>query len=73
LARASAAIETQREMPHRETPERPRLRTGRRVRHVAPARFPIERNRSIEKKSRQIKMLERILVEKVCQLFRNAL
>jgi len=37
------------------------------------ARFPLERNRSSEKKSRQIKMLERILIAKVCQLLRNSL
>jgi len=37
------------------------------------ARFPTERNRSVDKKSRQIEKLERILIEKVCQLFRNAL
>jgi len=37
------------------------------------ARFPTERNRSVDKKSRQIKKLEQVLVEKVYQLFRNLL
>ena len=37
------------------------------------ARFPLERNRSSDKKSRKIKTLERILVAKVCQLLRNSL
>jgi len=39
----------------------------------APARFPLERNRSSDKKSRQITKLERILIAKVCQLLRNSL
>jgi len=39
----------------------------------ALARFPLERNRSSEKKSRHIKTLERILIAKVCQLLRNSL
>jgi hypothetical protein len=39
----------------------------------ALARFPIERNRSIDEKSRQIKKLERILVEQVYQLVQNRL
>jgi len=38
-----------------------------------PARFPIRRNRLIDKKSRQVKKLEQVLIEKVCQLFRNLL
>jgi hypothetical protein len=38
-----------------------------------PARFPLERNRSSDKKSRQFKELEQILVAKVCQLLRNSL
>jgi hypothetical protein len=33
------------------------------------ARFPFERNRSNDKKSRQIKMMEQALIEKVYQLF----
>jgi thiazole synthase len=33
------------------------------------ARFPTERNRSVDKKSRQIKTLERILIEKVSSTF----
>jgi len=37
------------------------------------ARFPTERNRSVDKKSRQVKKLEQVLIEKVCQLFRNLL
>jgi hypothetical protein len=37
------------------------------------ARFPLERNRSSDNKSRPINMLERILVAKVCQLLWNAL
>ena len=37
------------------------------------ARFPLERNRSNDKKSRNINMLERILVAKVCQTLRNSL
>jgi len=36
-------------------------------------RFPLERNRSSDKKSRQIKKLERILIAKVCQLLWNSL
>jgi hypothetical protein len=39
----------------------------------APARFPLERNRSSDKKSRQITKLERILIAKVCLLLRNSL
>ena len=34
------------------------------------ARFPLERNRSSDKKSRQIKKLERVLIGKVYQLER---
>jgi len=41
--------------------------------HRALARFPLERNRSSDKKSRQINRLERILIAKVCQLLRNSL
>jgi len=37
------------------------------------ARFPLERNRSSDEKSRQIKELERILIAKVSQLSRNSL
>jgi len=37
------------------------------------ARFPAARNRAIDKKSRQIKNWERILLENVDQLFRNSL
>jgi hypothetical protein len=35
------------------------------------ARFPLERNRSSDKKSRQIDILERILIAKVSQLLRK--
>ena len=41
-------------------------------REIALARFPFEPNRSNDKKSRQIKMLERVPVAKVCQLSRNS-
>jgi hypothetical protein len=37
------------------------------------ARFPLERNRSSDKKWRQIRKLERILIAKVCQFLRNSL
>jgi len=37
------------------------------------ARFPLERDRSSDKKSRQIQKLERILIAKVSQLLRNSL
>jgi hypothetical protein len=37
------------------------------------ARFPIAWNHAIDKKSRQIKLPEQVLIEKVCQLFRNLL
>jgi len=40
---------------------------------VVLARFPLERNRSSDKKSRQIEKLERVLIAKVCQLLRNSL
>jgi hypothetical protein len=43
------------------------------LQELALARFPFERNRSNDKKSRQIKMLERVLIAKVCQLLRNSL
>jgi hypothetical protein len=43
------------------------------IANLALARFPITRNRVIDKKSRKIKKLERILIEKVYQLFRNSL
>jgi hypothetical protein len=36
-------------------------------------RFPFERNRSNDKKSLKIKMLEQALIEKVYQLFRSLL
>ena len=36
------------------------------------ARFPLERNRLSDKKSRQINRLGRILIAKVCQLLRNS-
>ena len=36
-------------------------------------RFPFERNRSNDKKSRKIKMLEQVLIAKVYQLLRNLL
>jgi len=36
------------------------------------ARLSLERNRSSDKKSRQIKMLERILIAKVFQLLRKS-
>ncbi len=36
-------------------------------------RFPFERNRSNDKKSLRIKMLEQALIEKVYQLFRSLL
>jgi len=39
----------------------------------ALARFPLERNRSSDEKSRQITTLERILIVKVCQPSRNSL
>ena len=39
----------------------------------ALARFPLERNRSSDKESRQIKTLERILIAKAYQLLRNSL
>jgi hypothetical protein len=38
----------------------------------APERFPFERNRSNDKKSLKIKVLEQALIEKVYQLFRSA-
>jgi hypothetical protein len=42
--------------------------------HIAAlARFPLERDRSSDEKSRQVKMLERILIAKVSQLSRNSL
>jgi len=37
------------------------------------ARLSLERNRSSDRKSRQNKMLERILIAKVYQLLRNSL
>jgi len=40
---------------------------------LALARFPLERNRSSDKKSRKINKSERILVAKDCQLLRNSL
>jgi hypothetical protein len=46
---------------------------GARFDHRRLARFPIERYRSIDKKSRKIKTLERILIEQAYQLVRNAL
>ncbi len=39
----------------------------------ALARFPFERNRSNDKKSRKIKILEQVLITKVCQLSRDLL
>ncbi len=39
----------------------------------ALARFPFERNRSNDRKSRKIKILERVPAAKVCQLSRNLL
>ena len=39
----------------------------------AIARFPIRRNRLMDKKSRQLNELEQVLIEKVYQLFRNLL
>jgi len=36
-------------------------------------RFPITWNHVIDKESLKIKMLEQVLIEKVCQLFRNLL
>ncbi|TLG79334.1 hypothetical protein FEV16_00170 [Methylocystis sp. B8] len=36
-------------------------------------RFPIAWNHAIDKESLKIKRLEQVLVEKVCQLFRNLL
>jgi len=36
------------------------------------ARFPIAQNRAIDKKSRQLNRLERILIEKACELLRNS-
>jgi hypothetical protein len=42
-----------------------------RFKNHALARFPLERNRSSDKGSRQIKKLERILIAKVCQLLRS--
>ena len=36
-------------------------------------RFPITWNHVIDKESLEIKMLEQVLIEKVCQLFRNLL
>jgi hypothetical protein len=62
--------------PHRTAPA---ARTGFLVMAAvfeldgALARFPIARNRAIDKKSRQLNKLERILIEKVYQLFRNSL
>ncbi|RNJ50785.1 hypothetical protein D1O30_15515 [Methylocystis hirsuta] len=38
-----------------------------------PRRFPIAWNCVIDKKSLKIKLLEQVLIEKVCQLFRNLL
>ncbi|MFO1125837.1 MAG: hypothetical protein U1E25_11575 [Methylocystis sp.] len=37
------------------------------------ARFPIRRNRLIDKKSRQVKKVEHVLIEKVYQPFLNLL
>jgi len=42
-------------------------------RNRALARFPLKPKRFSDKKSRQIKMLEQILIAKVCQLLRNSL
>jgi hypothetical protein len=42
-------------------------------RREMPARFPLERNRSSDKKSRQIKELERILIARAYRLLRNSL
>ena len=36
-------------------------------------RFPLERKRSNDEKTRQIKKLERVLIAKVYQLLRNSL
>jgi hypothetical protein len=36
-------------------------------------RFPITWNHVIDKESLKIKTLEQVLIEKVCQLFRNLL
>ena len=54
-----------------------------RVLHIAPlqsqclamalARFPTGWNRPVDKNSRQFKILEHVLIEKVIQLFRNML
>jgi hypothetical protein len=55
---------------------KPRAREHRDLRQRlenALARFPLERNRSSDKKSRHIDTLERILIAKVCQLLRDAL
>ena len=62
-----------------ERDERPKAACGglrARVggREPAPlARFPLAWNHASDKKSRQLKVLERILVAQVCQLVRNAL
>jgi len=37
------------------------------------ARFPLERNRSSDEKTRQIKKLERVLIAKAYLLLRNSL
>ncbi|MBM3563762.1 MAG: hypothetical protein FJX48_11600 [Alphaproteobacteria bacterium] len=39
--------------------------------HAALERFPITWNHVIDKESLKIKTLEQVLIEKVCQLFRN--
>jgi hypothetical protein len=64
--------------PHAEQPESKSARSDAMrglifVKGTALARFPLEWNRSSDKKSRQTNTLERILVAKVCQLLRNAL
>ena len=50
---------------------------GEAMKQLCPAldleRFPFERNRSNDKKSLKIKMLEQALIEKVYQLFRSLL
>ncbi len=51
------------------------LQEGRRVAHAAASlgRFPITWNHVIDKESLKTKMLEQVLIEKVCQLFLNLL
>ena len=43
------------------------------MRRAALERFSITWNHVIDKESLKIKMLEQVLIEKVCQLFRNLL